>query len=143
MRTTLILLPLLLCASPALAQEAPPPQLPPELTDPATFQRLAGQMQALSQALLNVRVGGIEAALEGREATPREKHMTVGDLARRKDPDFDRHLQQRMAAVGPQIQRSVTAINRALPEMMRSVEEAKRSLDRAVANMPDPDYPKR
>jgi hypothetical protein len=48
-----------------------------------------------------------------------------------------------MAAVGPQIQRSVTAINRALPEMMRSVEEAKRSLDRAVANMPDPDYPKR
>jgi hypothetical protein len=143
MRTTLILLPLLLCASPALAQEAPPPQLPPELTDPATFQRLAGQMQALSQALLNVRVGGIEAALEGREATPREKHMTVGDLARRKDPDFDRHLQQRMAAVGPQIQRSVTAINRALPEMMRSVEEAKRSLDRAVANMPDPDYPRR
>jgi hypothetical protein len=143
MRTSLILLPLLLCASPALAQEAPPPQLPPELTDPATFQRLAGQMQALSQALLNVRVGGIEAALEGREATPREKHMTVGDLARRKDPDFDRHLQQRMAAVGPQIQRSVTAINRALPEMMRSVEEAKRSLDRAVANMPDPDYPKR
>jgi hypothetical protein len=88
-------------------------------------------------------VGGIEAALEGREATPREKHMTVGDLARRKDPDFDRHLQQRMAAVGPQIQRSVTAINRALPEMMRSVEEAKRSLDRAVANMPDPDYPRR
>jgi hypothetical protein len=143
MRTSLILLPLLLCASPALAQEAPPPQLPPELTDPATFQRLAGQMQALSQALLNVRVGGIEAALEGREATPREKHITVGDLARRKDPDFDRHLQQRMAAVGPQIQRSVTAINRALPEMMRSVEEAKRSLDRAVANMPDPDYPKR
>ena len=143
MDKTLILVPLLLCASPAQAQDAPPPQLPPELTDPAAFQRLAGQMQALSQALLNVRVGGVEAALEGREASPQERRTTVGDLARRKDPDFDRHLQQRMAVVGPQIQRSVKAINRALPEMMRSVEDARRSLDRAIANMPDPDYPKR
>jgi len=143
MRKIVILLPLVFVASPALAQEAPPPQLPHELTDPATVERLTGTMQALSRALLDVRIGGIEAALEGRDATPREKHMTVGDLARRNDPDFDRHLQQRMANVGPQIQRSVKAINRALPEMMKSVEDAQRSLDRAIANMPDPTYPKR
>ena len=42
--------------------------------------------------------------------------MTVGDLARSEDPEFDRHLQQHMANVGPQIQRSVQAINRALPD---------------------------
>jgi len=143
MRKIVILLPLVFVARPALAQEAPPPQLPHELTDPATVERLTGTMQALSRALLDVRIGGIEAALEGRDATPREKHMTVGDLARRNDPDFDRHLQQRMANVGPQIQRSVKAINRALPEMMKSVEDAQRSLDRAIANMPDPTYPKR
>jgi len=143
MRKTLFLLPLLLCASPALAQEAPPPQLPPEIMDPATIQRVTVQMQALSQALLDMRIGGVQAALEGREATPREKRITVGDLARRKDPDFDRHMQQQMATVGPQIQRSVKAINRALPEMMRSVEDVRRSLDRALANMPDPDYPRR
>jgi hypothetical protein len=143
MRKIVILLPLVFVASPAVAQKAPPPQLPHELTDPATVERLTGTMQALSRALLDVRIGGVEAALEGRDATPREKHMTVGDLARRNDPDFDRHLQQRMANVGPQIQRSVKAINRALPEMMRSVENAQRSLDRAIANMPDPTYPKR
>jgi hypothetical protein len=147
MRKSLLLVPLLLCASPALAQPVPPPppppQLPPELTDPATFQRLAGQMEALSHALLNVRVGGVEAALQGRDPTPQEERTTVGDLARRKDPQFDRHLQQQMAAVGPQIQRSMKAINRALPEMMRSVEDARRSLDRVIANMPDPDYPRR
>src|SRR6476620_2023302 len=126
MRKIVILLPLVFVASPALAQEAPPPQLAHELTDPATVERLTGTMQALSRALLDVRIGGIEAALEGRDATPREKHMTVGDLARRNDPDFDRHLQQRMANVGPQIQRSVKTINRALPEMMKSVEDAQR-----------------
>lgn len=143
MRNALILLPLLVCASPALAQAAPGPQLPPELSDPATFQRLNAQMQALSHALMDVRIGGVEAAVEGREATPAERRMTIGDLARRKDPQFDRHLQQQMAAVGPQVERSVTAINRSLPEIMRSVADARRSIDRALANMPDPDYPKR
>ena len=69
--------------------------------------------------------------------------MTVGDLARSKDPEFDRHLQQHIANAGPQIQRSVQAINRALPEMMKSVEGAQKALDRAFANMPDPTYPKR
>ena len=144
MRKTLILLPLLLCASPALAQAAPsPPQLPPELTDPATIQRFTDQMEALSHAVMDIRIGGVEAALDGREASPNEKRMTVGDLARRKDPDFERHLHQQMATVGPQIQRSVKAINRALPEIMRSVADAQKSIDRALANMPDPDYPKR
>ena len=138
----ILLLPLLACASPAFAQDAPP-QLPPELTDPAAIQRLTGTMQALSHAVMDVRVAGIQAALDGREATPQEKRETVGDLARRRDPQFERHLQQRMASIGPQIQRSVDAINRALPEMMKSVESAQRSLDRAIANMPDPTYPKR
>ena len=69
--------------------------------------------------------------------------MTVGDLARSNDPDFDRQLQQHIANAGPQIQRSVQAINRALPEMMQSVDGAQKALERAAANMPDPTYPKR
>ena len=141
MRKTLILLPLLLAASPALAQ--PAPQLPPELTDPATADKLAGAMQALSQAFLNVRIGEVKAALEGRPATGAERNMTVRDRARRDDPDFDRHMQQRMANVAPVMRQSMNALNTALPEMMRSLHEAQKSLERAVANMPDPTYPRR
>ena len=137
MRKTLILLPLLLAASPALAQ--PAPQLPPELTDPATADKLAGAMQALSQAFLNVRIGEVE----GRPATGAERNMTVRDMARRDDPDFDRHMQQRMANVAPVMRQSMNALNTALPEMMRSLHEAQKSLERAVANMPDPTYPRR
>jgi hypothetical protein len=48
-----------------------------------------------------------------------------------------------MAAVGPMVQQSMAAVNQALPEMMRSLHDAKKSLERAVANMPDPNYPKR
>ena len=141
MRKTLIILPLLLSGSPAFAQ--PAPQLPPQLTDPVTMQRLAGTMQALSQALLNIRVGEVQAAVEGRPVTLQERNMTVGDMARRDDPDFDRHLNERMATAGITLQRSMVALNRALPEIARNLHDAQKSLERAVANMPDPTYPRR
>jgi hypothetical protein len=142
MRKALAILPLLLASSRALAQEVPP-QLPPQLTDPATMQRLAGTVHALSQALLNIRVGEVQAAVEGRPATPQERNMTVGDMARRDDPDFDRHLQENMAKAGITLQRSMVALNRALPELARDLHDARKSLERAVANMPDPTYPRR
>jgi hypothetical protein len=143
MRKILIALPLLLCASPALAQEAPPPQLPPELTDPAMADRLARTAQALGGAVLDMRVGGMKAALEGRVPSPGERNMTVRDLARRNDPNFDRHLQQQVATVGPKLQQSIRRFQQALPEMMQGLADAERSLDRALANLPDPTYPRR
>ena len=141
MRKSLIVLPLLLAASPAFAQDAP--QLPRQLTDPATVQRLAGSMQALSNALLDMRIGEVQAAIEGRPATPQERNLTVRDVARRDDPDFDRHLQQKMANVGPMMQRSVNAMNQALPALMKSLNDAQKSIERAVANLPVPTYPQR
>ena len=144
MHKSFLVLPLLLCASPAFAQEAPPAiQLPPELTDPAAAMQMARTVQALSTALLNIRVGDMRAALEGRDATPVERNMTVGDIVRRKDPDFDRHVQEQVATVGPKIQHSMRAINRALPELMRDVDDVQRSVERAVSNLPDPSYPRR
>ena len=141
MRRTLILLPLLACAAPVSAQTGP--QLPPQLTDPATAERLAGAMQALSNAFLNVRVGEVQAAIEGRQPTPQERNLTVRDMARRDDPDFDRHFQQKMANVGPTMHRSMAALNQALPAMMKGLHDAQKSLERAVANLPDPTYPQR
>ena len=144
MHKSFLVLPLLLCASPAFAQEAPPAiQLPPELTDPAAAMQMARTVQTLSTALLNIRVGDMRAALEGRDATPVERNMTVGDIVRRNDPDFDRHMQEQVATVGPKIQRSMRAINRALPELMRDVDDVQRSVERAVSNLPDPSYPRR
>jgi hypothetical protein len=105
--------------------------------------QMARTVQALSTALLNIRVGDMRAALEGRDATPAERNMTVGDIVRRKDPDFDRHVQEQVATVGPKIQRSMRAINHALPELMRDVDDVQRSVERAVSNLPDPSYPRR
>ena len=141
MRKSLILLPLLTAATPAAAQQAP--QLPPELTDPRTADRLADAMQGLSQALLDLRVGEVRAALEGRRASPAEKQMTVRDMGRRDDPNFDRHVQQDMANVRPMVHQSMHALAQALPQMMQGLNQAQQALERAVANMPDPTYPRR
>ena len=144
MRKALIVLPLLLTASPALAQEAPPAfQLPRELTDPEAQMRLAMKLQQMSNALLNVKVGEMRAALEGREASPRERNETVGDIVRKKDPNFDRDVAREVATVGPKIQHSMQALSRTLPRVMQDVADAQRSIDRAVSNLPDPTYPQR
>ena len=141
MHKILILVPLLLGSTAAAAQ--PVPQIPPELTDPATVHQLAGTLDQLSRALMNIRVGEVRAALEGRDASPRERDMTVGDYARRNDPDFDRHLHQQIASVEPQVQRGVRAANHALPAITQALDDAERAVDRAIANMPDPTYPRR
>lgn len=147
MHRILIALPLLLVAGPALAQVYPPPpqefQLPPELTDPATMQRVAGALGTASQALLNVRIGDMRAALEGREASPRERNETLGDVVRRKDPNFDRDIQREVAIAGPKIGHAMKALNRTLPELERSLAQAAQAIDRATANLPDPTYPRR
>jgi hypothetical protein len=88
-------------------------------------------------------VGGVQAAIEGRKPTPREKKLTVRDLGRRDDPNFDRDIQRRIADAKPMIEASQKALADALPAVMKSLDEAGKALERAAANMPDPTYPKR
>ncbi|HEX6072452.1 MAG TPA: hypothetical protein VFY95_05535 [Sphingomicrobium sp.] len=149
MRIQSILAPLLLCASPALAQApaAAAPQAPDEmqrvLADPAMADRLDNMMQALSKAVLDLPVGDVQAAVEGRKPTAAERRLTVRDLGRRDDPNFDRDLQRRIADTKPMIQAGMKAVSEALPAIVRSMDEAGKALERAAANMPDPTYPKR
>src|SRR3954470_22518334 len=115
MHKSLILLPLLLAASPALAEQPAESlgstiQVPRELTDPATADKLAKTMQGLTDALLDLKVGEIQAAAEGRQATTAERKLTVGDLARRDHVD----VQRQIAEAGPKITQSMKALSDAL-----------------------------
>ena len=150
--TSLILLPLMIAAAPAVAQTpaAPAPVVPvpaPEvqraLADPAMAEKLANAMQALSKAFLNLPVGEVQAALEGRKPTAAERRMTVRDMGRRDDPNFERNFQRQMAQSRPMIEASMRALAQALPAMMQGLQQAGQALERATANMPDPTYPKR
>jgi hypothetical protein len=148
MRAFQLILPLALVASPSLAQtQSPPPPeaiaVPPELTDPATADRVGDMMHALSKAFLNLRVGEIEAAAEGRPATRADAKRTIGDLGRKHNPDFDRNLDREIDASRSAVQASMKAFTAALPAVNRSIAEARRAIEHATANLPSPVYPRR
>jgi hypothetical protein len=150
MRTSLLVVPLALMASPVLAQAKPapaaPPEtitVPPELSDPATAEKLGRMMQAMSKAFLDLPVGEIEAAAEGRPATRADRRRTVRELGRRDDPNFERNFQRDLAQSRVAMQASMKAFVAALPAMMKGLTEAGRELEKATANMPSPTYPKR
>ena len=130
-----------LAATPAAAQTAP--AIPPELSDPAMADKLGNVMQSLSNAFLNLPVGEVQAALEGRPATPAEKRTTVRDIGRRDDPDFDRHFQQQIAGSRETMRAGMTAMKTALPAIMKGVSEARAEMEKALANMPSANYPAR
>jgi hypothetical protein len=151
MRAFQLIAPLALVASPAVAQTpstsapAAPPEtiaVPPELTDPATAERLGRMMQALSKAFLNLPVGEIEAAAEGRPATRADRRRTLRDVGRKEDPNFEKNLERDLAASRVAMQASMRAFAAALPAMMKGLTDAAREIERATANLPSPNYPK-
>ena len=146
MRHYLFAVPLALVAAPAIAQQPPraePIQIPKQLTDPAMAEKLANMLEGMSKAFMELPVGEIQAAVEGRTPTVDDKRLTIRDLGRRGDPDFERHVQRQIAQAGPMIEQSMKTFAQALPAMTKALSDAARQMDRATANMPRPDYPRR
>jgi hypothetical protein len=126
-------------ATPAAAQSRPQPvqDIQRALNDPAMAERMTNVMQSLSNAMLNLPVGEVQAAVEGRTPTVADKRRTIRDL----EPDLD--VRREISQARPMIQQSMKALGEALPGMIQGLEQAQRSLERAASNMPDPTYPKR
>lgn len=143
MRLALIAFSLAVTASPALAQTASPPaetiQLPPELTDPRWADRLTDAMVVMSKAFLDMPVGEVEAAIEGRQPTAADKRRTVRTETRMSE----REIRQQIEETRPAMQAGMKALAAALPAMMKGMSEAQREIERAMANVPRPDYPRR
>ena len=137
MRSVLILLPLAAMASPAFAQAAPPPPqaipLPPAMTDPRLADRVTDAMSAMSKAFLNLPVGEIEAALEGRQPNYADRRRTV----RSETGMNERELERKIDEARPMIQGSQRAMAAAVPAIMQSLTQVQAEIAarrRAIAN---------
>ncbi|MBA3666660.1 MAG: hypothetical protein H0W65_02920 [Sphingomonas sp.] len=148
MRHLIIALSVFTAATPALAapRYAPPPPMPgPDmeraLNDPAMADQIGRVAGVLTKSLMNLPVGEIEAAIEGRPPTPYDRARTV------RDEVGDPYLEQRVAAEAAQSGRTMQAAGRAmmssLPAIMGALGQAQDAIERAVANMPSPTYPRR
>lgn len=149
MRALALLLPVALLATPVAAAPADKDndfQLPAELTSPAMAETLSEMLASLTRAMLDMPVGELQAAAEGREPTAADKSRTMRDLAG-GGADLDRKVEQQVREAMPRMQRTMKAMATSLPAMARTMEkmadEMEGKLDRATANLPQPGYPKR
>src|SRR4051794_31187775 len=93
MRAPFPMLAAVLFASPALAAQTPAPP-PHALIDPRAIDRVGDMVGAVSHALMNVPIGEVEAAAEGRVVSPSDRQRTVRDIA---GPNADRKLDDGIA----------------------------------------------
>ena len=146
MKSLLLFVPALLIGAPAAAQPAADPDLGEitrVLNDPRVADQFGAIARSLSKAVLDMPVGEIQAAVEGRPATPADKARTVRDLGRADNPNFERDLERQIAQAQPAIRSGMKAMSAAIPSMMQAMTGMAEALERATANMPDPTYPKR
>ena len=142
MRVTLALVPIAMLASPVAAQApADSIRIPPELTDPAMADKLGRMMGAVTKSLMDLPIGEMEAAIEGRPATPADKAKRVRDSI--NDPYLEQRIAAEAAQSGRTMQASMKALAAAMPAISRAVNEAAREIERATANLPSPTYPRR
>jgi hypothetical protein len=113
--------------------------LPPAMTDPRLADRVTNTMSAMSKAFLNLPVGEIEAAMEGRPPTYDDRRRTV----RTETGMNERKLERKIDEARPMIEGSQRAMATALPAIMQNLTQAAHELERAMANVPRPDYPRR
>ena len=114
MRLALALVPLSLIAAPAIAQQVPAQPHSFQLP-PDTAERVTDALQSMSKAMQ--------------------------DLSH--DPAKTRDIQRQIAEAKPQIEQGIKALNQALPEITADLQHAQKALERAMANMPDPNYPRK
>ena len=145
MRALLIALTLMLAAAPAAAQQYPQPGPGPDvermLNDPAMADTLGRVAGVLTRSLMNLPVGEMEAAIEGRPVTPADRARTVRDSV--GDPYLDQRVAAEAAQSGRTMQAAGKAMMSSLPAIMGALGQAQDAIERAVANMPNPNYPRR
>ena len=133
-----------LAVAPAVAAPKPAPiTIPPELSDPALADKLGRMSGALAKAVMDMPVGEIQAAIENRPATPADKARRVRDVAVRGDPNIERRIAAETAMSGRAMQAMTRSLVASLPAILASLGNVQAELEKAVANLPDPTYPKR
>ena len=136
-----LMIPALFAATPAAAQPVVSPQIERAIADPALPGQLGDVAAAVTRAVMALPVGEIEAAVEGRTASPGDRRRTVGDKL--GGNGMDRAIGRQVAQQTGRMQQSAQAMARALPAIERALADAVAPIDRATANLPDPTYPYR
>jgi hypothetical protein len=97
----------------------------------------AGSVDRVAGAIMDLKVGPLIDAVD--PDGPRHGDETVGDVARRDDPEIDRKVHDSVGRMSAQMSVLMARLAMLGPELQRSFEEMERSIDRAARDLPDYD----
>jgi hypothetical protein len=145
LRKLLITAGILALAAPAMAQPQPYPDPRDEeiVRDLPTREEAEAMGDALgraAEAMMDVDVAPVIDAIDptGR-STRGGRDRTIGDMARRDDPQAEEHIRRSVDAMSVGMGEMVTQMAVMAPVLRRSLEELERSLEQVARTMPDYD----
>jgi hypothetical protein len=128
----------LLAATPALAQ---PDVYIEDEARPALnardIGRMAGAMERMVGAIMDLPVGGIAAAIDPLGRGGIYPGDTVGDLASRDDPYAEARIRAGIRGTARGVGAMNEALARMLPVLRRSIDEVSRDVEAAMADVED------
>jgi len=100
----------------------------------AEIEAMAPALDRMTDALLDVDVGGIVDAADPYARRPGygRPGRTLGELARRRDPYFDARLRGSIYGGAAQAGRMMDAFAAAMPALRRSLDEARATVGAAI-----------
>ncbi len=122
-------------ANPALARDnAPETEIIEKLNDPAFQNKMTGMMSGLMAAMMDLPIGkfvnAVEKAVpEARGNSSIDPDATIGDLARRDDPDFDRNMESKMRKGTAMMGIMASEFGAMLPQFREMAEKMKRRME--------------
>lgn len=130
-------------AAPASAQDtAPEPEWAEKLADPEFQDQMAGMMTGFMAMVMEVPIGQFAAAAE--KALPEDladkvdrdgklsridPDMTIGDLARKDDPDFDQNIEGKVRKGTIMAGLLASELGTLLPQLEAMAETLKRKME--------------
>ncbi|RJF93923.1 hypothetical protein [Sphingomonas cavernae] len=117
---------------------APEAEIAEKMNDPVMQDRVAGAMLGVMGAVLDMRIGEIERAIDPSSPTPRDE--TLRDRAERDDPYFEERMVGRTRAMTGTMGAMATQMAVMMPEFRRMMAEMAGRMADIGSTVSIPDY---
>jgi len=132
-------------AVPAAAQPVAPRSAPSDeefrqaVPDQREMEKMGDVAANAIDALMDVPVGPLREAIEGRKLSPRERQETLGDHAGRDDPQFRERMRDQIGVVTIALGALTQHMAEIAPVLRRTLEDVEQRMDNAVRGLPPRD----
>lgn len=136
MRKLIIAMTALAAAAPLAAQPNPHPRdrdIVGALPHPGEIDAIGRTMGDVTDAILDVDIGPVVDAVEGRRHDPRRHRETLGDIASRDDPYARERIRDDIGLATVGLGAAMEQLAVLTPVFRRSIEDAARRMEDAIA----------